>query len=117
MSAIRAFHFELDDEEWNKCTVNGKCIRLNPRLFRNAHDVFVVQPMEKFVAVICNKHKNDNSCEIPRQEGGPVHVKLTNQSQHHPLIIPDRTSLWDIIRNEHVKVNSPVITFDEKCPN
>ena len=117
MSAIRAFHFELDDEEWNKCTVDGNCIRLNPTLYRNAHDVFVVQPMEKFVAVICNKHKADNSCGIPPQKGGPVHVKLTNQSRHHPLVIPNGTLLWDIMRNEHVKVNSPAITFDEKCPH
>ena len=117
MSPIRTYHFELDDEEWNKCTVDGNCIRLNPTLYRNAHDVFVVQPLEKFVAVICNKHKDDNSSGIPPQKGGPVHVKLTNQSRHHPLVIPNRTSLWDIMRNEHVKVNSPVITFDEKCPN
>jgi hypothetical protein len=117
MPPISTYHFELNCEEGDKCTVDGNCIRLDSKLHRNAHDVFVVQLMERFVAVICNKHKADNSCGIPPQEGGPIHVKLTNQSQHHPMVIPNGTSLWDIMRNKHVKINSPVITFDKECSN
>ena len=91
------FSFYLKKNNQEKCEIKNYCIYVTPECHFNLENTIVIKPRHSIDAVICNEHRQDESCVIPTKEGGIVCMRLFNSSFEKKLIIPPKMSLRKIM--------------------